>query len=198
MLRMKKSLILLLILQIISACTASKEKTHMERTSNEDGIKFTYKPENSIFSDFQLKVIPVDYRLEITEAQNQVIAEIITKAFPENEITFELKNKIEFVDSGVNLETITCPNCGSEIETELWQEEMTKAHETDFADMDFIAPCCKKEVNLNNLKYDTESGFSKYQATVINPDFDKVNHQDFVTLLEKQTGIKMKLIWAKY
>jgi phage FluMu protein Com len=170
----------------------------MERTSNEDGIKFTYKPDKSVFSDFQLKVIPADHRLELTEAQNQVIADLITKAFPVNEITFELKNKIEFVDSGVNLETISCPKCGSVIETELWQEEMTKAHETNFAYMDFVTPCCKKEVSLNNLKYDTESGFSKYQVTVINPDYDKINHSEFVTLLEKQTGIKMKLIWAKY
>ncbi|WP_148041401.1 hypothetical protein [Rufibacter immobilis] len=195
---MKKSFIFLLILQIISACSASKEKRQMERTSKEVGVKFTYKPENSVFSGFQLKVIPVDYRLELTEAQNQVIADLITEAFPENEITFDLKNKIEFVDSGVDLETISCSNCGSVIETELWQDGMTKAHETDFADMGFIAPCCKKEVSLNNLKYDTETGFSKYQVTIINPDFDKANHEEFVTLLEKQTGIKMKLIWAKY
>ncbi|MFA1773424.1 hypothetical protein ACD591_19140 [Rufibacter glacialis] len=195
---MKKSLIFLLILKILSACSASKEKMQMERTSNEDGIKFTYKPEDSLFSGFQLKVIPIDYRLEVTEEKIQVIADYITNAFPENEITFELKNRIEFVDSGVNLETISCSHCGSIIESELWQEEMTKAHKADFEDMDFITPCCKKEESLNNLKYNTEAGFSKYQVTIINPDYNKVNYAEFVTLLEKQTGIKMKLIWAKY
>ncbi|WP_207432171.1 hypothetical protein [Sabulibacter ruber] len=195
---MKKLVILLFLFQIISACSATKENIQMERKENENGIEFTYKPSNSVFSDFQLKIIPNDYNLEITEEKNQSIAEFITRTFPEKEITFEIKNKVDFADSGVNLEKITCPHCRREIEFEKWQEEMAKAEESDFIEMEFVTPCCKKGTSLNNLIYDSESGFSKYQITIINPDFDKVNQQELVSHIEKQTGLKMKLVWAQY
>jgi hypothetical protein len=198
MLKMKKLIKLFFLFHIISGCSATKENIQMERTLNEKGIEFTYKPENAVFSDFQLKIIPVDYKLEVTEAKNQSIVELITSTFPENEISFEIKNKIDFVDPGINLETISCPHCGREVDFEEWQQEMTKAGESDFAEMYFVTLCCSKETNLNNLKYDAASGFSKYQATIINPDYEKVNQEKLISLIEKQTGLTMKLIWAQY
>lgn len=75
-----------------------------------------------------------------------------------------------FVDCGGNLESITCPYCGDNIEIDDWQEMMSTCYErSSFNYLDIILSCCNREASLNNLKYQMDCGFAKFVIEILNP-----------------------------
>lgn len=74
-----------------------------------------------------------------------------------------------FADCGELLETIRCPHCGSEIETEAWQEAMDRAYESRFHDRTFTVPCCNRPADLNDLAYDWPCAFGSWWVELLNP-----------------------------
>jgi hypothetical protein len=57
----------------------------------------------------------------------------------EVEIEVEVSDDIQFVDQGVNFESVSCPACGTEIEFESWKKWMDRSYESNFRPVDHDA-----------------------------------------------------------
>lgn len=87
-------------------------------------------------------------------------------------VSIEISKFPMFIDCGSNLESITCPECGSEITFDWWGEKMNEASECSFQKLDLELPCCKKSSSLNLLRYYYECGFSCLSIEILEPADD--------------------------
>src|SRR5262249_49032153 len=67
----------------------------------------------------------------------------------EAEIEVEVSENIQFVDQGLNFESVSCPACGTEIEFESWTKWMDRSYESNFRDRSITMRCCGCETDLN-------------------------------------------------
>ena len=172
-----------------------KPDTKIVTTKTETGIKLIYKPKNSVYSGFEIRLIPKQPDFEISENQAELLIDYLSKEFPGKEITARLDSSISFVDCGQGFEKVICPNCGEMISGELWQESMDKAYENDFKDLTFNTNCCQTITDLNSLKYELDCGFAKSMIEVNNPE-KEINEQKLLTDLKNLCGIDFKVIYA--
>ncbi len=85
------------------------------------------------------------------------------------EVDYKRYKNVEFIDCGANLESISCPNCGEEINFSWWGEAMNKSYETLFKEMGVMTPCCNKKTTLGGLKYNAPCSFAKTEIRVFDP-----------------------------
>ncbi len=116
--------------------------------------------------------------------------------FPEAEkIVDQVRNTIDFIDPGTNLETITCPECLSRLGKDWWQLAMSRASKAHFANLAIDTPCCGATLSLNDLLYHWPAGFARYSLEVRNPNKEV---DDRVNALEDTLGTMLRKIWAHY
>jgi hypothetical protein len=108
----------------------------------------------------------------------------------------EVFDKVQFIDQGSNWETLSCPNCNSELDIAWWKEAMDKAFEGDFMDLGIKVPCCGFRTTLNDLRYVWPAGFGRFMLEAINPRSDLTDQQlsDFERILRTP----LRKIWAHY
>ena len=147
-------------------------------------------------SDTIIKIIPrkIDARIS-QELMNATISYLKSHMEAEkiNAVSYD---KITFVDSGENLESILCPSCGERISFLWWGKQMDIAYQNNFADLTVELPCCKLESNLNELNYRFPCGFASCSIEIQNlkgtiEETEKVE-------LEKILGEEIKLVEARY
>lgn len=147
-------------------------------------------------SSTSLRIISSNPSYIPTQEQQQQAKDYLTKVYPAHKIESITKDTIEFVDQGQNFDSIICPFCGKEIETEYWQDAMEKADKTHFTDLSMTTPCCKKHTTLNDLRYITDAGFAKYVLSVNDPEAEM--KQSDLSALEKILNTPLKTIYAHY
>lgn len=132
-------------------------------------------------SEHIVKIIPQNPFYKVSAPALQSV-----KAFLETQIHCDFIEVISaetpfFVDCGANLERISCPQCGTELDFGSWGEMMDKAAEDEFMSLETEMPCCKKTVSLNNLKYEFPCGFACCSVCIHNPEqFVKENMIDII------------------
>ena len=163
-----------------------------------NGKSIIYKPEKATFSGHYLKLIPNAPNYSPDENIQKELINILIIKFPVNEIESHLSNRIEFIDPGVNLESIICNICSKSIDMETWADIMSNWYKIDNSSLDIQTPCCNKKSNLNDLIYDSPSGFSKYRLSVNNAEYITENIEKVRIEIQKKTGIGFKIIWSRY
>ncbi len=127
-------------------------------------------------SEHIVKIIPKNpfYKGSVSALQS-------VKAFLERQIDCDDSEMTSaetpvFVDCGANLEKISCPQCGAELDFDWWGGAMGKAGEEEFMSLEAEMPCCKRIVSLNDLNYEFPCGFACCQICISNPEqFEKDN-----------------------
>jgi hypothetical protein len=147
-------------------------------------------------SDTVFKLIP-DNPSYVPDQESRTKAKAyLATLFPEAaEIVDKARERIEFIDAGTNLETITCPNCLSRIDRDWWQHEMKRASIGHFTNLTIDTPCCEATLSLNDLLYHWTCGFARYSLEVRNPGKEV---DDRVNVLEDTLGTMLRKIWAHY
>jgi hypothetical protein len=107
-----------------------------------------------------------------------------------------LSNDIEFVDCGGNLESISCPFCGHQLESEWWREAMDHSYESRFKNRTLLLPCCNQESTLDKLTYHWPMGFARFVIRLRNPV--EAWTQENIAQLETLLKTPLKEIWAHY
>ena len=112
-----------------------------------------------------------------------------------DEVRVKLHDEIEFIDAGVNFESIQCPVCSSSIEMDWWLQKMDETYtENKFTDLIIQMPCCNSFCSLNDLCYDWPCGFALFSLEARNPATDlgeQVIHQ-----MEVLLQCKLRKIWG--
>ena len=104
--------------------------------------------------------------------------------------------EIQFVDSGENFESITCPVCGSNIDMDWWSEKMSQAYETKFTQLTVETPCCHSDLSLNDLLYEWPCGFSRFALVARNPK--QALSQEQISELTRILGDNLRVIQSRY
>lgn len=148
-------------------------------------------------SDSVLKLIPASPKCVPDHEALKVASHLLASFFPEaEEATFESTERVRFIDPGQNLERITCPVCGGEIDMAWWQKAMSAAYQTHFSDLAIELPCCSATSSLNELQYDWPAGFARFVLEVRNPNGGVQDTQ--LEQLEMILGCTLREIWAHY
>ncbi len=147
-------------------------------------------------SDTVFKLIPENPGYVPDPESRAKAKQYLATLFPEAEqVVDQVRDKIDFIDAGTNLETITCPECLSIISKDWWQSAMSQASKGRFANLTINTPCCGATLSLNDLLYHWPVGFARYSLEVRNPDKEV---DDRVNALEDTLHTMLKKIWAHY
>jgi hypothetical protein len=124
------------------------------------------------------------------EAAVQLLREWRAEA---DEVASIVSEQVEFIDQGANLERVSCPNCGSELAVDWWQDAFDRASERQFADLSVATPCCGHSMSLNDLDFDWPAGFARFVIWAMNPADDLTDAQ--VSALERTLDTPLRRIW---
>jgi hypothetical protein len=148
-------------------------------------------------SDSFLKLIPSSPTYMPKEDSKQTAIESIEMFFPlADSVSFKQSSTPHFVDPGINLERINCPNCSSVIDELWWKEAMDEAYKNKFMNLSVVVPCCNSKTSLNELKYKWPAGFAQFGIEIVNPNRDISGGE--LHSLEIILDTKLRKIWAHY
>src|SRR5437762_3164094 len=121
-------------------------------------------------SDNWIIVIPeaADF-VPSSEARRKAVELFRSLAPRADEVKELATEEIRFIDCGANLERITCPDCGAQLEIHWWQEKMGEEADAGFPLRSVELPCCGATRSLDQLKYDWPQGFARFSIEAMNP-----------------------------
>ena len=182
---MTRIIFILLILTGVYSCgnTNKQEKNETTVSMNDDPSTI-------------LRIISTTPSYIPEKVQEEQAKDFLAKLFPANKIKSINKDTIEFVDQGQNFDSILCPFCKKDIETEYWQDAMEESEKSQFVNLTFTTPCCNKKTSLNDLKYITEAGFAKFILTVDDPE-KEIKESDIIAL-QKLLNTSLRIIYTHY
>ena len=130
-----------------------------------------------------LSIIPTDPRWQPEPDAAARARELLAQLAPnpdrtDDELTAEWHETITVVDCGSNLERISCPLCGSAIDTEWWGDLLEERFEDGFDDLSVDMPCCGRRTMLDRLDYDWPCGFARFELAVWSPGRDWLTDQE--------------------
>ena len=123
-------------------------------------------------SDCIVKILPADPFCRVPAGALRDAKTFLETHLRCDFVEMEANDTPVFVDCGANLERISCPLCGAEIDFAWWGEVMDSASENAFAVLEAEMPCCQKKVSLNDLNYDFPCGFACCFVSIFNPEQD--------------------------
>lgn len=148
-------------------------------------------------SENVLKLIPASPEHVPKDVVLQRARDLLVAFFPgANEIRLIVTEEVRFVDQGQNWERVLCPICGTELDSEWWQQAMDAAYQRGFTDLLVNLPCCGAVSSLNDLQYEWPAGFARFVLEARSPGGDIDDKQ--LKILEKALGCKLRKIWARY
>ncbi len=125
-------------------------------------------------SDNWLQLIPHDPEFQPSivsaEAARRLLASFVPDA---DEINATFKPTKEFFHPGGNWSGVRCPVCKADIE-EWWNDAMSEASKTGFADLSATTPCCSAATSLNELDYLSPAGFGRFVLEALNPNVESL------------------------
>lgn len=101
---------------------------------------------------------------------------------------------LAFIDCGRNLEKITCPLCGSNVDFDWFGEALDGCLNGDLIDLTVKMPCCGKKTFLDMLEYDQPCSFGELAVIVE----DCGSPDQVIQDLEKIINEKLRVIYARY
>lgn len=120
-------------------------------------------------SDYVIRIIPTDPYLRIPEESLQSAKELLADRITCDNIQIHSFENTSFIDCGGNLQRISCPHCGSEVDFAWWGDEVSKLYDKSFISLSVCMPCCNKVSSMNDLLYDYPCGFALSVLEVLNP-----------------------------
>jgi hypothetical protein len=151
-------------------------------------------------SDDILSVIPTESRWQPGREQADRARELLAEFAPDpDRDAFDLKAEwhetITVVDCGANLERITCPLCGTDIDPEWWGDLLDERYEEGFDDLTADVPCCGGRTSLNNLQYEWPCGFARFELTLWNLGRGWLTDQE-LSIIARALGHPVRQIMA--
>ena len=120
-------------------------------------------------SDYIVKIIPKDPFYKVSDLTLRLAKSFLQTRVRCDFIEVGVSETPVFVDCGENLDKISCPECGAELDPEWWGEAMDQAAECGFTSLKTEMPCCKRLISLNDLDYDFLCGFASALISIFNP-----------------------------
>jgi len=124
-------------------------------------------------SDNYLTVIPTDPSWQPDRDAADHAAAVLSGLLPDNDarrgLDVRWHGTVEAVSCGGNLETISCPHCGTE-SGDWWGEAVQERYDEGFSTLLVTVPCCGAETSLNELVYDWPMGFASFRIEVLYPN----------------------------
>jgi len=146
-------------------------------------------------SDNWLQFVPIDPifqpSLEAAERARALLASFTPEA---EEVLASFKDQVEFFHPGSNWSGVECPACGADAEP-WWEDAMSAASDSGFADLAVITGCCGAELSLNELRYVWPAAFASFVLEAMNPgvqDLSPAQEQQLTATL----GCKLTKIWV--
>jgi hypothetical protein len=161
-------------------------------------------------SDFVLSVVPTDPRWQpdrdTGRAAGDVVASLALASGDGGWCTVNWHDQITVVDCGENLQTIRCPHCGQEIDSDWFGDLLEQRHTSDegFTSLDVVVPCCTTATTFDRLDYDWPMAFAMFEIAVWNgsslwgPTGDGLLDPTAVATVETVLGHPIKQVRAHY
>ena len=149
-------------------------------------------------SDSYLRIIPVDPERVVSDEAAASGEALMRRLCPRARGVHSIRyDEISFVDPGGDVGDIHCPICGAEVDTDWWGDAVSTAAEGAFADLRATTPCCDSEVSLNDLKYESGGGFSRFVIEAVEPDRAELTESEREEMAAALGGA-VREIWAHY
>lgn len=141
-----------------------------------------------------LKFFPKDPFLLPDEDTCAEAAQAASDMFPGCAVEWASSPLPQFVDCGDSLESVKCPVCGADIDSDDWSCAMDGLYTDDgFQSLDMTAPCCGAQTSLDMLEYIAPCGFSCFEIDVIDPGkLPKKAAEE----LSRRTGLALAMVEA--
>lgn len=153
----------------------------------------------SIFgvSDNFLRLIPSDPEWT-PEVSPDGALELLTRLVPDAEsVNVEIRDGVEFFDSGGNFVGLRCPLCNAQLDQAWWAAKMATAAASGFADLHVDTPCCGAQTSLNELRYDWPAGFARFVIELLNPGRSWLDASE-LSLVAAAIGCPVRQVMAHY
>ena len=160
-------------------------------------------------SDDVLRIIPRDITFVPTPEGQAKAVEKLEEILPDGEMcNTEVYEDVTFIDCGGNLERISCPACGKDIEidyfeendpgTNWWYEVTDKLQTAKAQSLETKLPCCNAVVPFTQIKFDWPAGFSMFELSIYNPNIDRNLNDAELSQLETVLGCSLSQVRAHY
>jgi hypothetical protein len=148
-------------------------------------------------SDDSVTFVSVDPQYVPTAEQVKDAESLARSLFPQADaVSPQHSDGIRLFDAGGNLESITCPGCGAEIELSWWQQAMDADSTGDrFRLRPQVMQCCNRSYTLDQLDYQWPQAFGKFGLELMNPNVGSVPAES-VAALETVLGTSLRVIHA--
>lgn len=108
-----------------------------------------------------------------------------------------IKNEhVQFFDCGGNFETVSCPRCHADIDTDWWGQTMSIDfdEEAGFRLNEYRLPCCSSSISLNALKYSFHQAFGRFALSAMNPSIGDISGEA-VLKVEAALGCEVSVVY---
>ena len=131
------------------------------------------------------------------DKQRQAQAKLRELTPKADDVIIEVSDSLRFQDCGQNFGTIKCPDCGTELELDWWQERMGEDFGADdsFQLNPIKLPCCGVVRTLHELWYEWPMGFTKFSLITKNPNIGELP-KDSVAAIEAILGCPLRVIYS--
>ena len=144
-------------------------------------------------SDNWLIFVPIDPYFQPTEEGiSSAVALARTEFADAEEVEAQLHDKPSFVTPGANLESVACPKCNEEI-FEWFMELMDDRYDDGFDSLTISTPCCEQALSANELNFDWQAAFRRFQLDVMNPNVSDAS-DGFVSMIEEKLSTPVALV----
>lgn len=144
-------------------------------------------------SDNWLRFIPQDTSKTIPANADRRTKALVKKLFPRaDEITIQRFEELEFIDAGVNMGAVECPECGKDV-SDWWMAALGEWHESGKKDLKRRSPCCKKSSSLDQFKFEWPVGFARVVIDIMNPAREQTAKD--VAAIEQAVKCPLRVIW---
>lgn len=129
----------------------------------------------AVVSDDVLCVVPSDPHWQPDPATGQRTADLVRSlTLVDGDggwCEVDWHDDVALVDCGGNLERISCPSCGRQLDDEWWRDLLEERHTSGsgLADLAVVVPCCGAPTTLDALQYDWPVAFARFEIAVWNP-----------------------------
>lgn len=132
-------------------------------------------------SDNWIMIVPKQPKHVPSSNNIQTAIEVLNHIAPDaDEIEAIEKEKVQFFDCGANLETVSCPECQSDVGIDWWSDAMSEDFDITrgFQLNEYIVPCCSSSLPLNALNYSFHQAFGRFALSAMNANIGLISISD--------------------
>jgi len=150
-------------------------------------------------SDSWLIFVPHDPEcVPAPSAQSDAVDMLRTLFRAASDVSANVSDAIQFIDSGGNFGSVFCPRCGAIANGPAgwWNTAMSAAGDWQrgFVDLSVTTPCCATQTSLNDLDYSWPCGFARFTLSVMNPGQLDLGPEQF-NALERMLGCRLRRVY---